>query len=115
MEGLARDIINRLQRDILPLEGFRNSPQNTNVSVGLPFIESSFPNSIFPTGCIHEFLTASTQDIAASSGFITGLLSRLIQHTGVCIWISASGNIFPLTLKRFGIEPDQIIFIDLKN
>ena len=56
--------------------------------------QSSFPNSIFPTGCIHQFLTASAEDIAASSGFITGLLSHLIQHNGVCIWISASGNIF---------------------
>jgi protein ImuA len=115
MGELARDIINRLQRDILPLEGYRNLSQSTNISVGLRSIESSFPNSIFPTGCIHEFLASSTEDLAASSGFIIGLLSRLIQHNGICIWISSSGNIFPLALKRFGIEPHQIIFINLKN
>jgi protein ImuA len=115
MEGLVKDIIDRLQRDILPLQGFRNSSQNTNVSIGLHSIECSFPNSIFPTGCIHEFLTTSTEDLAATNGFITSLLSRLIQHNGVCIWISSSENIFPSALKRFAVEPHQIIFIDLKN
>jgi len=115
MDGLARDIIARLQRDILPLQGFKNASHNLNINIGLHSIESSFPNSIFPTGCIHEFLTSSPEDVAASSGFITALLSHLIQPNGVYIWISTSENIFPLTLKRFGIDPHQIIFINLKN
>jgi protein ImuA len=109
------DVIAKLQRDILLLQGFRNLSQNTNVNIGLHSIESSFPNSTFPIGCIHEFLTSSIEDIAATNGFITSLLSRLRQNNGVCVWVSASGNIFPSALKRFCIEPHQIIFIDLKN
>jgi protein ImuA len=115
MDALARDIIDRLQRDILPLQGFKNLSQSDKLSIGFRPLESSFPQSTFPTGCIHEFLTASPEDLAATSGFITSLLSRLNQHNGVCIWISPSASIFPLALKRFGIEPHQIIFIDLKS
>src|SRR3954452_19357584 len=115
MEGLARGIINRLQRDILPLQGFRNVSLSDNLSIGFRPIELSFPNAIFPTGCIHEFISMSAEDVAATSGFITSLLCRLVQSNGVCIWIGTSANIFPLALKRFGVEPHQIIFIDLKN
>src|SRR4030095_9938777 len=42
-------------------------------------------------------------------------LSRLMQLGGVCIWISSARTLFPPALKTFGIEPDQVIFIDLKK
>jgi protein ImuA len=115
MEGLARDTITRLQRDILPLQGFKNLAQNTNVSIGVRPLELSFPNSIFPTGCIHEFISSSAEDVSTTTGFITGLLAHLIQHNGVGIWISSSRMTFPSALKIFGIQPHQIIFIDLKK
>ncbi len=109
------DIIAQLQRDILPLQGFKNLWQNNNVNIGFRPIESSFPNTTFPTGCIHEFLGASTEDAAATNGFVTSVLSRLIQLGGTCIWISATRMLFPPALKLFGIEPHQIIFVDLKK
>jgi protein ImuA len=34
---------------------------------------------------------------------------------GACLWISASRTLFPPALKLFGVEPDRIIFIDLKK
>jgi len=109
------DIIAQLQRDILPLQGFKNSAQNLHSSIGLRPIEQSFPGAIFPTGCIHEFLSGSTEDVAATHGFVAGILSGLTRQKGLCLWISASRKLFPPALKIFGIEPDQFIFIDLKK
>src|SRR5215831_7690547 len=111
----ATNIIAQLQRDILPLQGYKNLSQSINGTIGFRPIELSFPNAIFPTGCVHEFLSTSTEDVVATNGFAVALLTRLIKNNGVCIWISASRTIFPLGLKRFGIEPHQIIFIDLKK
>ena len=38
-----------------------------------------------------------------------------MQSKGTAIWISATRKLFPAALKSFGIEPDHIIFIDLKK
>ena len=38
-----------------------------------------------------------------------------MQPGGACIWISAARKIFPPGLKAFGIEPDRVIFVDLKR
>src|SRR5262245_62066515 len=109
------NIVAQLQRDILPLLGFKNSSQNVEAGIGLRDIELSFPGEVFPTGCIHEFLSASKEDLAATTGFIAGILSRLMRQKGICLWISASRNLFPAALKSFALEPDQFIFIDLKK
>ncbi len=42
-------------------------------------------------------------------------LERILLHSLVCIWIGAARSLFPAALKTFGIEPDQMIFIDLKK
>jgi protein ImuA len=36
-----------------------------------------------------------------------------MQNGGACIWIGLSGNLFPMALKAFGVEPDRVIFINL--
>jgi protein ImuA len=38
-----------------------------------------------------------------------------MQFDGAAIWISASRTLFPASLKRFGVEPHRIIFVDLKH
>jgi protein ImuA len=38
-----------------------------------------------------------------------------MQFDGAAIWVSASRTLFPAALKRFGVQPNKIIFIDLKN
>ena len=63
-------------------------------------LKHAFPNATFPIGCMHEFLSASVEDIAATNGFIAALLSKLMQFDGVCIWISASRTLFPPALKN---------------
>lgn len=109
------DIIAQLQRDILPLQGFKPITNGQPIDVGLGSIRHAFPNSIFPIGAIHEFMCATLKDTAPTSAFLTGILSSLMKSGGACIWISASRTLFPPALKQFGIDPDRIIFIDLKK
>lgn len=115
MGMVRREIISRLERDILPLEGLKLLSTDNNISLDFRPIENAFPNHIFPIGCTHEFLTASIEDVASTNGFIGILLSKLMQFDGAAIWISASRTLFPASLKRFGVQPDKIIFVDLKN
>jgi protein ImuA len=111
MGGCKNDIIKQLERDILRLQPFNNVSINATTKIGFgPFLHTAFP-----AGCLHEFLSASPEDVAASNGFVLGLFSRIIQPGAICAWISASRSLFPPALKLFGIEPDQIIFIDLKK
>lgn len=110
-----QEIISQLKKEILHLEGFKPAENGMAEGFGLGDLESSFPNHIFPTGVIHEFLCAEKEQAAASGGFISGLLAKLMQNNGICVWISSSRLLFPPALKIFGVEPDKIIFIDLKT
>jgi len=107
--------IAQLQMDILPLQGFKTLSTDNSINIGFRPIENAFPNAKFPAGCTHEFLTTSNEDLASTNGFLAVLLSKLMQFDGAAIWISSSRTLFPASLKRFGIQPDKIIFIDLKN
>ena len=107
------DIIAQLQRDLLPLQGFKPTPNGNVVDIGLGQIKEAFPNRSFPLGAIHEFCCAGAEDAAVTSGFILGVLSTLMQKGGVSLWISSSRTVFPPALKSFGIEPDKIVFIDV--
>jgi len=115
LKNANKDIIDQLQKEILLLQGFKAEECHASNSISLPSIETAFPNSVFPIGAIHEFITAEPEHAAACSGFIAGLLKSLMVNSGACLWISASRTLFPPALKSFGVEPDRIIFIDLKN
>jgi protein ImuA len=115
MTGSKADIIAELQRDILSLQGFKTVSKNTALDAGLGTIKNAFPNASFPLGAIHEFISTGIEDAAATSGFVAGLISSLMNSNGALIWISASRTIFPPALKSFGISPDRIIFIDLRK
>lgn len=109
-----KEIIHQLQQELLLLQGF--SPSSTNkIDVGLGPVTAAFPNAVFPTGAIHEFLSDAMEHAAATGGFIASLLGTLMRQGGVCIWISASRMLFPPALKTFGVEPDQVVFVDLKR
>jgi protein ImuA len=108
------DIIAELQTDILRLQGFKGL-KSADIDVGLGPILHAFPNSTFPTGAVHEFLTSGLEDAASTTGFISGLLSTLTGQNGTSLWISASRSIFPPALKSFGVQPDRCIFIDVQK
>ena len=113
MTGSKADIIAQLQKEILPLQGFKTVLKNATADVGLGTINTAFPNGVFPLGAVHDFISATPEDKAASLGFISGILSSRLKNNGAAIWISASGSIFPPALKAFGIAADKIIFIKL--
>lgn len=115
MAASTSDIIAQLQKDMLPLQGVRNSLKNTGLDAALGPIKNAFPGNSFPIGAIHEFIAVNPEAATASCGFISGILSSLMRNRGALLWISASRNIYPPALQSFGIAPDKIIFIDLQK
>ncbi|MFI5163069.1 MAG: ImuA family protein [Sphingobacteriales bacterium] len=115
MQRTKQDIINKLRKDILLMEGFKPPSAGDINSIGLGDIESAFPNGVFPVGAIHEMMCPEPEHIAASSGFIAGLLASLMKKGGACLWVSAARRVFPSSLMAFNTEPDRVIFIDLKK
>jgi protein ImuA len=111
--SFKQNIIERLQQQILSLEGFKEVAEHAKNKVEIAKIESSFPHHIFPTGVIHEFLNPLPEQTACTSAFISVLLSKIHQKKGFYLWISKQRHIFPTALKNFGIQPHQIIFINL--
>lgn len=109
-----QEIISRLKNDLLRWQGY-DAPEEAGKGMGLGPLEEAFPNGVFPRGAIHEFMSMEPEEAAASSGFITGLLGSLMGPGSACIWVSASRNVFPPSLKSFGVEPDQILFADLRH
>jgi protein ImuA len=114
MSAAKKAIIEQLQQELLLLQGFK-PPSNTTVQMGLGALEKAFPNAVFPAGAIHEFLSDAVEHTAATGGFVAGLLGRLMQRGGACIWISATRTLFPPALKAFGVIPDQVVFVDLQR
>jgi protein ImuA len=105
------DILSRLRQDILSLQGCKQPLYATEVDVKLGPVSKAFPNSTFPIAAIHEFVCRGGETLAATSGFITAILSMLVKNAKPCIWISRYKNVFPPALIQYGIDPGRIIFI----
>lgn len=113
--ALTNDIFVTLQKQIYALQGFSAPTQGKHVNFELGAAEKGFPNRIFPTGAVHELVSDSPQDAAATTGFMAALLGKLMQGGGLSLWISKKRTLYPPALKFFGIDPDRVIFIDVKN
>lgn len=107
------DLLARLQREILPLQGLRSAVNGSSMDLGLGVINDSLPNRSLPLGAVHEFITSTREGHSASSGFVSSLLSPLMKKGGTALWISAGRTIYPAALKSYGIEPERVIFIDI--
>src|SRR6266542_5640130 len=105
------NIIAQLQREILPLEGYKPVSHGLHELAGLGVINHAFPNRQFPLGAIHEFLWADGNDKAATGGFVAGILAALMKRGGNCIWSGREPTVFPPALKAFGIDPERMVFI----
>src|SRR5690606_24743432 len=60
-------------------------------------------------------ITTTPATAAATTGFIAGILSGLMQGSGPCIWISPDRILFPPGFNAFGLEPDRILFVHAKK
>jgi protein ImuA len=115
LPALKSGLFNRLQEDILALQGFRAPAGRQRIDFGLGIMERAFPNDTFPTGAVHEFISTNPETAAATTGFMAGLLGKLMGEYGICVWIGIKPMVFPGALKIFGVEPHRVIFMDLKN
>lgn len=106
-------LIKQLQGEILSMQGLRNAGESSRIRLGLGELEQAFPDNKFPLAAVHELLSYSPEEAAATNAFITGILSKLIHENGYCIWIAIRRAIYPPALKGFGINPDRILFIDI--
>ncbi|NIJ52823.1 ImuA family protein [Dyadobacter arcticus] len=114
-QAVKNDIVQKLQKEILSLQGFRAPSDGQRARFGLGAIDAAFPESTFPTGAVHEFFSTAREDAAATAGFMAGLLGKVMHQKGICLWISTNRTVFPPALKFFGVEPDRVIFIDIKK
>lgn len=108
------DIVTALRSDILRMEGMQVA-HSLVTDLGLRSLSEAFPNRSFPLGAVHEFLSPVAEGAASTAGFISGLLSSLMGDNGTALWISAARTIFPPALRSFGIQPDRVVFVDLKE
>lgn len=111
MNGVQSPVVQQLREDILTLQGF--TPPAPGSRVGLGPVEAAFPNGCFPRAAVHEFLSDTPEESAATSGFLAGLLGCLLPERGMCLWIGRNREVFPPGLTAFGLTPDRILFIDL--
>lgn len=100
----------RLQNEIKGIEGFRLE-RAAGVTIGLPSLERAFSQNCIPTGVIHEFVCADQCSAASSAAFLFAFLSRFSIPNRKIVWISKEPQLFPHGVKRFGFNPDNIIFI----
>jgi protein ImuA len=105
-------IIAELQRRIMPLQGYKPSCAGMEYKINLGPVNFAFPGSQFPLGAIHEFTSLNDEDVAASIGFVSGLLGLLMNSNGIVICIVQERKIFPHGLTSFGINPSNVIFIE---
>lgn len=106
--------IGKLQQEILSLQGFRRPLESERMDTGLGIMNKAFPNSTFPVNAVHEFLSDTKENAAATTGFMAGLL-HVLMPKGACLWVSTTRTLFPPALQLFGVTPDQVIFVDVTN
>jgi protein ImuA len=115
MQEARAHIIQRLQQDILSLQGSKSVAGRIRPQLNWAAINRCFPNRTFPTGAIHEFLSSTPETMASSIGFLSALLEVFMKNGQSALWVSSSRCVFPPALKAFGIEPDRILFACIKK
>ncbi|MBZ4189451.1 Error-prone repair protein ImuA [Niabella sp. 3A5MI-3] len=109
-----RILFQQLQEQLLQLQGLRAPVDTEQQDMGLGIINRSFPHRSFPLSAVHELVSSTLQEAAATTGFMAGLLGTLMQR-GACLWVSRHRKIFPPALNAFGIIPDQVIFAEVPD
>ncbi|AOM80005.1 ImuA family protein [Pedobacter steynii] len=109
-----KELIEKLRQDILVMQGFRPVLDYNRRDTGLGSLEHAFPNQIFPVAAVHEFISPTVADAAATTGFMAGLMGHLMPKDGTCLWVGTGRQLFPPGLRAFGLDPDRIIFVDLQ-
>lgn len=115
MSVTKADTLALLQKQLLALQGYKALQSHQTFHIGLGPVNQAFPGGKFPVGAIHEFITTNNTQLAASGGFISGIMAQLMKAGGVAMWIGTRRATFPAALSLFGLEPHHIIFIDTQT
>ena len=105
------EILEKLQTDILRLQGIRR--KELGIVIGLSQLNDAFPEGSLPRAAVHEFISASAEEIACTRGFVSGLVGPLMGNEGIAVWICQSETVLPQGLINFGIQPHRVIFISV--
>ena len=108
---MKSEVVERLKREVLAMEGFSTPTVNSKVHFGLDSLEGAFPNRVFPVGGIHEMICDCPEDVAVSSGFCVALAGRIMSQGGMCLWVGVQNEPYPPALKFFGIAPENVLFV----
>ncbi|NTS43136.1 Error-prone repair protein ImuA [Flavisolibacter sp. BT320] len=108
-----QELLQGLRKQILLLEGFKETVVAEQTKLGC--INEAFPNKAFPFAALHEFFYYRPEEAAASSAFISGLLSSCVSKESSIVWVGSSQKIFPPALKWFGLSPHQVLFLNIKK
>ena len=112
MQSTRNDIVQRLQREVLSMQRDQKV-SGQHLDTGLWELEKAFPDNTFPLGAVHEFISHTKENAAATNGFMAGLVGKLMQKGRTALWISTKRTLFPPALNVFGIDPGRIVFVDL--
>jgi protein ImuA len=64
---------------------------------------------------MHECISNTAEQAAATQGFLAALLGKLLLQGGACIWIGTARTLYPPALAAFGVPAERLIFIDLQK
>lgn len=115
MELAKADILNRLRQDILPLTGYKQGGKRHTNGVNIKEINGAFPNGQFPLQAVHEFVVDHPQHLAATKGFIAGIVAQLLGEKGVIVWVAKQPAVFPPAMNYYKLKAEQLIFIQLNK
>jgi protein ImuA len=108
------EVIRQLQKEVHSLQRGGKHVDSLPLNIGLGPIETAFPCSTFPLGAVHEFISYAPQDVAATNGFISNILSNITQHRYV-VWVGQKQRIYPPALSQFGIRSECVIFANISR
>lgn len=105
-----------LRQEIRRLEGFKNPlAQAGAVRFGIPDIDNALPEKSFPLGVTHEFISNAPEEMAATAGFLSGLVALMTKDSGSVAWIGKQRHIYAPGLAAYGLDPKRILFIQAER
>ena len=111
MQRAAHDIIDSLRKELMQLGGLKTPPKEFYRNEGIACMNDHFPNRLFPTASVHEFICPAPESMAASLGFVAALNSILFSPEAVVAWIGSDVALFPPAFTAFNLKPHHLLCI----
>lgn len=114
-------VLDRLRAAIRRIEGVGPAWSGEGTAVlplGIGEIDAHLPGGGLPAGTLHEIVAADTGMVGAASAFSAHLAS--LSGDGPVLWCESArildaGALHPPGLRRFGLEPERLVFARTGN